>query len=99
MELLSVFKKLELVLGHANQYSIKIDNKIYFISYQTLIAYYDKNSCKLFLNGNWWDFSNTTRKHFKAWLNGLYVYNIKYIDKKSFIKEVQENDAICYMED
>ena len=44
------------------------------------------------LKGNMWDYSNTTRKHFKLFLERY--SNIPYKNKAQFLKEIQINKYI-----
>ena len=58
-----------------NQFIIKDNQKgvIYFQSYDSLVATWDRKKGRLTL-GKCWDYSNTTRKHLYLFIND-YVYN------------------------
>lgn len=72
----------------ANQIIINHDNMVTFQSYQTKICTYDKDSKTLKLYGQWWDYSNTTRKHFKTFINDFTCFG--YDDKSQFVKLINE---------
>ena len=57
-----------------NQFVIYANNCIYFQSYDSMIAKYDRKSGKLYITKNW-DYSVTTRKHFYIWLRRYTNYN------------------------
>lgn len=61
-------------------------SKVYFQSYQSLVATYDKKTHKLVLSKNW-NYSNTTRKHLY-----LFIYDYVYIEQLRNIEE-QKNKA------
>ncbi len=63
-----------------------------FISYTTHIARYHKPKQILALNENYWDYSQTTLKQLKSFIN-LYT-NFKYITKKDFETEIKINNKI-----
>ncbi len=79
---------------NANQFIIYHDEYISFHSYESLICTYSKNDIKtrLILFDNLWDYSNTTRKHFKLFINELTHFN--YVDKKQWLKEIENNSEI-----
>lgn len=52
----------------ANQFVIKAGEKVFFQSYDSVIALWDKKRRKLFIT-HLWDYSVTTRKHFYIFLN------------------------------
>lgn len=60
-----------------------------FQSYQSLIAIYDKTSGNLFINWDKWDYSKTTLKHFKLFVNEWTHYH--YETKAQFINEIRNN--------
>ena len=76
---------------HINQYLITVGNIITFQSYNSTIASYNRltGNLKVFKD---WDYSNTTRKHFKMFINELTIFN--YETKKQWIKEMNENNKI-----
>lgn len=62
-------------LNNKNQFIIKSGNMVYFQSYDSLIAAYNKNNNDIILGCDW-DYSNTTRKHLYIFLNEYcYIYD------------------------
>lgn len=51
----------------ANQFIIEVNNGVIFQSYNSVIAFYNKNNGKVYVTEDW-DYSNTTRKHFYIFL-------------------------------
>lgn len=64
-----------------------------FYSYKSLIAVYDKNS-KILNITNLWDYSQTTLKQFKNFINNFTCFDYK--TKKEFAKIIQKEN-IFYM--
>ena len=60
-----------------------------FQSYQSLIAVYDKATGNLFINWDKWDYSKTTLKHLKMFINEWTSFI--YETKAQFLKEMQTN--------
>ena len=71
---------------------------IAFQSYNTLIAVYQKGdykyrtSDKLYINWNKWDYSKTTLKHLKMFINEYTSFN--YENKQQFLNELMHDDSI-----
>lgn len=65
-------------------------NNLIFQSYDTRICIYKNN--KLYLYSDMWDYSNTTRKYFKQFVNEY--TNFKYEDKQQWLKEIKQNENI-----
>lgn len=59
------------------------DEIIAFQSYRTLICYYMPKTRQLFLNWNKWDYSKTTLKHLKMFINEYTGYY--YDNKQQFL--------------
>ena len=78
----------------ANQFIRIVDNGVIFQSYKSNIAYI-KNEGILEI-GKDWDYSQTTSKYLKQFVNKY--TNFIYKDRKSFEKEIKENDKIIYNE-
>tara|TARA_R100001224_G_scaffold51360_1_gene29725 strand:+ start:1859 stop:2200 length:342 start_codon:yes stop_codon:yes gene_type:complete len=53
----------------ANQYEINTPKEIFFQSYQSIIAKQCKVSRKIYLDSYYWDYSRTTLKYLKQFLN------------------------------
>ncbi len=52
----------------ANQFMISTDKYNIFKSYQTIIAKQNRNTNKITLDKNWWDYSATTLRYLKVFL-------------------------------
>jgi hypothetical protein len=52
----------------ANQFDIDAGDCTYFQSYNKIIAKYDNNNMKTYLDINAWDYSRTTAKYRNMWL-------------------------------
>ena len=68
------------------------DNLI-FVSYKTKIATWDGQKNKLYLSKKNWDYSQTTLKQLKYFINS-YIEENYYKTKKDFIKKIAVNDNI-----
>lgn len=53
-----------------NQFVITAGDKVFFQSYDSVIAMWSKSQRKLYIT-NKWDYSATTRKHFYIFLNAF----------------------------
>ena len=60
-----------------------------FQSYTTLIAIYDYKTKEIAINWVMWDYSKTTSKHLKIFINRYTPYN--YENKHQFEKEILTN--------
>lgn len=82
-EVLAQMLKLVVITLAPNQTIIKavVDNKYYyiFISYQTIIAVDFISDGILFVNEQYWDYSKTTMKYLKQFVNDYtrYTYETK----------------------
>ena len=78
----------------ANQFIISEQTdqglKVCFQSYKNRICEYRNG--KLYLNGDMWDYSNTTRKHFKQFINEYTPFT--YEDKEQWIEFIKNSDKI-----
>lgn len=63
-----------------------------FYSYESLIAVYNTEECKVYLKENMWDYSNTTRKYFKKFLEEHTC--IPYNNKKMFLNLIQDKTFV-----
>lgn len=59
---------------------------IVFKSYGRLIAIYSTDTQDLKLNADWWNYSNTTRKYFKQFINNYTAFN--YETKKQWMEQL-----------
>lgn len=87
-------------LNNKNQFITKCDKKIFFQSYDSLIAVYDTEKESLIL-GLKWDFSNTTLKHLYIFIdeycNTKILNLLRYAkSKKDYIKDLIKANAIAY---
>lgn len=92
LEKISVYQ-----LDHLNQFVVYAGGVVAFISYHTLIC--ELHGDKLILNEDYWDYSNTTRKHFKKFINEYTRFN--YENRMQWIKEIRRllNNGIYYNEE
>jgi hypothetical protein len=74
----------------ANQFILSEGYLKVFQSYQSTICHIALD--KLVLNGNMWDYSNTTRKYFKQFINEETRFH--YENKAQWLKEIQNNKDI-----
>ena len=83
-------------LANKNQFVITyVDgNKtlLFFQSYRSLVAVYDTEDKTLYVSWQYWDYSKTTSKHFKMFVNEFTPYT--YDTKAQFIKEIKNNPHI-----
>ena len=77
-----------------NQFIIYSDSGTTFQSYESPICkvFGQMGEQKLILYGNVWDYSNTTRKYFKAFINEETPFS--YVDKQQFLREIEQNENI-----
>lgn len=75
-----------------NQNVLRLGNELHFYSYDSYICGYNKVTGILTLNSNMWDYSNTTRKYFKKFLEEY--TNIPYIKKDKFVQRVSLDENI-----
>ena len=79
----------------ANQFIITDSDRVVFQSYTSKIAEYNWNTGILKLCGDMWDYSNTTRKYFKVFINEHCNYKIpQYENKRQWLKVISESDNI-----
>ncbi|MBO7731812.1 MAG: hypothetical protein J6S67_04650 [Methanobrevibacter sp.] len=69
-----------------------------FQSYRSLIALYSPETKELYINQDKWDYSKTTLKHFKAFVNEYTCYN--YETKLDFVKNTltKESKIVFFIE-
>ena len=86
-------------LANKNQFAIYYkDNDrrlVAFQSYDTLICWLEGN--KLYINYSMWDYSKTTSKHLKIFINEYTMFN--YENRLQFAKEMANNDNIIFFEE
>ena len=83
-----------------NQFLVEENGKIYFQSYESVVACWDRETRTLTL-GEDWDYSNTTRKHLYLFiedivsLSELYELNAQK-NKRAFIQNLINKNIIKY---
>ena len=86
-------------IANKNQFAIYYkDSKrsiVAFQSYNTLICWLE--GCKLFINWSMWDYSKTTSKHLKIFINEYTMFN--YENHLQFAKEIATNENIILFEE
>lgn len=75
-----------------NQMIIEEDTYLTFYSYNTCIAKFNKKDNKLYLNSEMWDYSKTTRRYFKLFIEEY--TNLAYKNKKEFLKLISDTENI-----
>lgn len=86
--------KVENLNGYANQFIIIGEEGTVFQSYDSKIALLkgDMGQQGLILYGDMWDYSATTRRHFKAFINEHTPF--EYVNKAQWLKEIENNEFI-----
>lgn len=83
--------RVENLNGYANQFVIDNDKETTFQSYNSEIcSIFDNRVLKLV--STMWDYSVTTRRHFKAFINEYTPFT--YENKQQWLKEIESNDNI-----
>lgn len=63
-----------------------------FQSYNSLVAVFDADTDILYVSWHYWDYSKTTLKHFKMFVNEWTTY--QYVNKQQFLNEIKNNSDI-----
>lgn len=85
------------ILENKNNLTVLEDKeKSFLISYTTTIASYDYTTRELKLNVNYWDYSQSTLKHLKHFINNYTCYN--YDSKKDFEISIENCSKIEFVE-
>lgn len=71
----------------ANQFVIEDNDSIYFQSYESIIAKYEKGNRIVTITDKW-DYSNTTRKHFYIFLRDYTPFNV--YSKKDVLNYIRD---------
>ena len=79
----------------ANQFKITTNDKIYFQSYNSVVASIDRSTGKVQLYQDW-NYSNTTRKHL---YNFLWEYGFRNLHGKKAIEAAIKTGEVSYSED
>ena len=83
-----------------NQFIIRDEEnkKVYFQSYNSTIAIYDRNTQTLTL-GEDWDYSKTTLRHLYLFIEDETFFNLPEKNRKKHIEKLIADDTIKYHED
>lgn len=92
-------------LANKNQFVIEYNNhcdstkttNYVFQSYRSIIAIYNPETKTLLLNWHKWDYSKTTLKHLKLFINEWTCY--RYENKQQFINLIKQKDFILFSEE
>lgn len=90
-------------LANKNQFVITYEDLqkniryLCFQSYDTLIAVYDKAHKQMFINWQMWDYSKTTLKHLKMFVNFYTCF--EYETKAQFLNLIRKNDNVLTFEE
>ena len=83
-------------LANKNQFVVRYMSGdkllVCFQSYRSLVAVYDTQDDILYVSWQYWDYSKTTSKHFKIFVNEYTPFT--YDSKAQFIKEIKNNSQI-----
>jgi hypothetical protein len=81
-------------LHNKNQFVISGYGFTCFQSYETLIAIYDEDNSTLYLNATMWDYSKTTSKHLKIFINEY--TNLLINDTKELRKLIKKHKVLTF---
>lgn len=89
-------------LENKNQFIISYQDKenndlLAFQSYATLIAIWSYKDHLLYINWDMFDYSKTTLKHLKIFINRYTAFN--YLDKQQFTKLILNDDKVILFND
>lgn len=88
-------------LENKNQFVIRYrkdqEQIICFQSYRTLIAMYNPVERKMYINYNYWDYSKTTSKHLKIFINEYTPFT--YESRLEWLKQMQNNPSLVWFKD
>ena len=88
-----LYNKNQFLITYLNEQNQHI---LVFQSYRTVIAIYNAVTKELYLNYHYWDYSKTTSKHLKIFVNEYTPYN--YNNKKDFTGVIINNKNIDFFE-
>ena len=90
-------------LANKNQFVIEYNDYtknqklITFQSYRTIICYYNPMTKSLYVNWHKWDYSKTTMKHLKMFINDYTCYH--YDNKQQFMLFLKNNEKVTLFEE
>lgn len=79
---------MEIIENEKNMTIIRDKKTFYLFSYNCKIAIYNTDTESLAIHRNYWNYSQTTTKHFKHFVNNYTAYT--YETKQQFQKLVEE---------
>ena len=85
--------------GHevANQFILVSEDKTTFQSYKSVVCEWNRIKEVLYLYGSVWDYSATTRKYFKEFVNS--ETSLNYENKQKWLKEIENNINIIEVQE
>lgn len=87
-----MFKNSSIITMANNQNILRLGDVFHLYSYDSYICEYNRLTNVLKLNSNMWDYSNTTRKYFKKFLEEY--TDIPYVTKNKFMERVSLDENI-----
>lgn len=84
---------MEILENEKNCLIIEENEVLTFFSYNSKIAAFNRKTSILKLNSKKWDFSQTTLKQLKRFINN-YVEKDYYLNRKDFEKRIHKNGNI-----
>ena len=75
----------------------EFERVVCFQSYRTLIAIYYPYKNRLYINLHYWDYSKTTSKHLKMFINEYTSFT--YESRLQWLKEVENNNNLFWFVD
>lgn len=80
---------MEILENEKNMTIIRENNFYFLFSYNCKIAIYNEKSQSLAISRQYWNYSQTTLKHFKHFMNTYTAYT--YETKQQFQKLIEDN--------
>lgn len=68
----------------ANQFEIEVGERVYFQSYDSIIAVHNRRTGKTYLDKNYWNYSVTTGKYRNQWLGETRATTDEKIANKTY---------------
>ena len=84
---------MEIIENEKNLTIIRDKEVLFLFSYNCQIAIYNKQTQSLAINQEWWDYSQTTLKHVKHFINQYTAYTYETKQQfKALIEDKQKSD-------
>lgn len=87
---------MEILENKTNMVILENNNTFYLVSYKTTVASYNNITKQLNLNAIYWDYSQTTLKQVKYFINNYTCYY--YESKKDFEISMENVNKLQYVE-